>query len=314
MWISTGLRHTECTYYLPRGVLQLKTLFPKNHCDPLMSARTIVLLCTYNEVENLPELFAQLGRYLPHADVLVVDDSSPDGTAAWVRAQPGYRPQPTAESSRGETVDSADTDRRGETKEAVESAIYLIQRGGKQGLGTATRDGLRWCLERSYDFIINLDADLSHPPKYAPVLLAACQGLSTVGDTACDVAIGSRYVAGGSSPGLPRHRRWISRLLNLYANWMLRLPVKDCSGSFRCYRVDALRKIDLSQLNCPGYGFLEELLVALHRSGARLAEYAIEFRARSGGHSKLAMSDAWGAMGVIHHLAFSRQQSCYRDE
>lgn len=282
-----------------------------------MSARTIVLLCTYNEVENLPELFEQLGRYLPRADVLVVDDSSPDGTAAWVRNQPSYRAQPAAEGCRADSVHSAAKDRTAETAEAVESAIYLIQRGGKQGLGTATREGLQWSLARSYDFIINLDADLSHPPEYAPHLLAACQGPpeddTIAGDTAacdtaaCDVAIGSRYVAGGSSPGLPRHRRWISRILNVYADWLLRLPVKDCSGSYRCYRVAALRKIDLNELQCPGYGFLEELLVALHRSGARLAEYPIEFRARSGGHSKLGLSDAWGAIRVIHQLAFNRR-------
>ncbi len=272
-----------------------------------MSARTLVLVCTYNEVENLPELFEQLGHYLPRADILVVDDSSPDGTAAWVRAHPRYRTHTAA---------------------SVDSAIYLIQRSGKHGLGTATREGLRWCLDRAYDYIINLDADLSHPPEYAPVLLAACQPAPATGSTAepratsggtvssdiaasgtlaCDVAIGSRYVTGGSSPGLPGHRRWISRLLNVYANNLLRLPVKDCSGSYRCYRVDALRRIDLSQLNCPGYGFLEELLVALHRSGARIAEYPIEFRARSGGHSKLGLSDAWGAMRVIHKLAFSRR-------
>lgn len=286
-----------------------------------MSARTIVLLCTYNEVENMPELFEQLGRYLPRADILVVDDSSPDGTAAWVREQSNYREQATAEGQGGNASRCADMELQSEAAEVVEPAIYLIQRGGKQGLGTATREGLQWCLDRSYDFIINLDADLSHPPQYAPYLLAACQGPPTAsvvagGDTAgsavaegaaaCDVVIGSRYVTGGSSPGLPRHRRWISRLLNVYADWLLRLPVKDCSGSYRCYRAAALARIDLNELHCPGYGFLEELLVALHRSGARLAEYPIEFRARSGGHSKLGLSDAWGAIRVIHQLAMTR--------
>lgn len=277
-----------------------------------MSARTLVLLCTYNEVENLPELFGQLGRYLPRADILVVDDSSPDGTAAWVREQSNYQAQAATDGEGGDASRYADGERRSEAAEVVQPAIYLIQRGGKQGLGTATREGLQWCLDRSYDFIINLDADLSHPPQYAPHLLAACQGppsdsTGANSTAASDVVIGSRYVTGGSSPGLPRHRRWISRLLNVYANRLLRLPVKDCSGSYRCYRVAALRRIDLSELQCPGYGFLEELLVALHRSGARLAEYPIEFRARSGGHSKLGLSDAWGAIRVIHQLAISRR-------
>lgn len=275
-----------------------------------MSVRTVVLLCTYNEVDNLPELFKQLAGYLPQADILVVDDSSPDGTAAWIRDQPGFSTQSAAGRRRSETVDSPDADRLTSIASSVEPAVFLIERRGKLGLGTATREGLQWCMERSYDFIINLDADLSHPPEFARQLLAACQAQPA----ACDVAIGSRYVAGGSSPGLPLYRRWISRVLNVYAVRLLRLPVKDCSGSYRCYRVDSLRQIDVSELQCSGYGFLEELLVTLHRSGARLAEIPIEFRARRGGHSKLSLSDAWGAMRVIHQLAFNRRQSYCRDE
>ncbi|MEZ6150250.1 MAG: polyprenol monophosphomannose synthase [Pirellulaceae bacterium] len=245
-----------------------------------MTMREIVLLCTYNEAENLPELFDQLGEHLPNADILVVDDNSPDGTADWVRRQDNYCAAPDADRS--------------------SSSIYLLLRSGKYGLGTATRDGLQWCLDRSYDFIVNLDADLSHAPQYAPQLVATCLDERVP----CDVAVGSRYVAGGSLEGLPLHRRWMSRLLNGYATWMLGLPVKDCSGSYRCYRVDALRRLELNRLTCPGYGFLEELLVALHRDGARLVEVPIEFRERAGGNSKLGWSDAWGAVRVIHRLAF----------
>ena len=254
------------------------------------TARAIVLLCTYNEVENLPELFAQLAVHVPGADILVVDDSSPDGTADWVRRHANYR----------QTPESA----------GMGEAVYLLQRAGKQGLGTATRAGLQWCLDRSYDFIINLDADLSHAPQYAPQLLAACRQPRA----GCDVALGSRYVAGGNLAGLSLRRRWMSRLLNGYATWILGLPIKDCSGSYRCYRASSLGRLDLSRLTCPGYGFLEELLVALHRSGARLVEVPIEFRVRGGGHSKLGLSDAWGALRVIHRLAFSRRRSYYLDE
>ncbi len=247
-----------------------------------MTVREIVLLCTYNEAENLPELFDQLGEYLPSADILVVDDDSPDGTADWVRSHKNF--QTTSEPARSG------------------SSIFLLQRSGKHGLGTATREGLQWCLNHSYDFIVNMDADLSHAPQYAPQLLETCLNAHVP----CDVAVGSRYVAGGSLEGLPLHRRWMSRLLNGYATWMLGLPVKDCSGSYRCYRADALRRLELERLTCPGYGFLEELLVALHRDGARLVEVPIEFRERAGGHSKLGWSDAWGAVRVIHRLAFSR--------
>lgn len=255
------------------------------------TVRVIVLLCTYNEAENLSALFAQLAHHLPFADILVVDDSSPDGTAALVQAQASYR------EHAGNTAVG-----RSEGPESELSAIYLLRRDGKYGLGTATRAGLKWCVQHGYDFIINLDADLSHDPAYAPRLLAAC----TEGDDMADVAVGSRYVSGGGMRGLAFHRRWISRLLNSYATRLLRLPVKDCSGSYRCYRAASLLKLDFDRLVCPGYGFLEEILVALHRSGARLKEIPIEFLSRAQGQSKLGLSDAWGAVAVIHRLAFRR--------
>ncbi len=258
-------------------------------------ARVIVLLCTYNEAENLPALFAQLAQHLPLADILVVDDNSPDGTAALVQAQASFRKQAWDTAVGG-----------GKVVQHKSAAIYLLQRAGKYGLGTATRAGLQWCLEHRYDFIINLDADLSHDPVYAPRLLSAC----TVGDNVADVAVGSRYVSGGGGMrGLAFHRRWISRLLNVYATRLLGLPVKDCSGSYRCYRATSLKKLDFDRLVCPGYGFLEEILVALHRSGARLKEIPIEFLSRSQGQSKLGLSDAWGAMAVIHRLAIRRNSA-----
>jgi len=254
---------------------------PPETIPPAQPARVVVLLCTYNEAQNLPELFLQLRKHLPQADVLVVDDNSPDGTSACVQALPGYR----------ETADDGMADSG--------PAVFLLKRSGKQGLGTATRLGLQWCMSQSYDFVINLDADLSHAPEYAPILLSACTDERVAGD----VAVGSRYVAGGGMRGLPLHRQLISRLLNSYATRLLGLPVRDCSGSFRCYRMTALRQLDFASLTCPGYGFLEEILVALHRSGAKLVELPIEFHSRSQGDSKLGFSDAWGAISVIHRLA-----------
>lgn len=257
--------------------------------------RVIVLLCTYNEAANLTALFDQLAQHMPCADILVVDDNSPDGTAALVQAQAGFRMHATNTAVGN-----------GKEPEPTSAAIYLLQRDGKFGLGTATRAGLQWCLKQRYDFIINLDADLSHDPVYAPRLLAAC----TEGDNVADVAVGSRYVPGGGGMrGLALHRRWISRLLNAYATRLLGLPVKDCSGSYRCYRATSLGQLDFERLVCPGYGFLEEILVALHRSGARLKEIPIEFLSRSQGQSKLGLSDAWGAVAVIHRLAFRRTTS-----
>jgi dolichol-phosphate mannosyltransferase len=229
--------------------------------------RVLILLCTYNEALNMPNMVTQLQAALPQADILVVDDNSPDGTGAWVQQAA-----------------------------AADSRLHLLARQGKLGLGSATRDGMRWCLGRNYDYLINLDADLSHRPADTSRLLAACQ------QPDCDVAVASRYQPGGGFANIAAHRRLMSWTLNRYANWLLKLPLTDCSGSFRCYRTSALRSIELGELSCAGYGFLEEILVALNRAGCRFVEVPIWFDARSLGHSKLSFADAWGAIKVIHQL------------
>ncbi len=234
-------------------------------------ARGLVVLCTYNEVQNLPQMVEQLHQQLPEADLLVVDDNSPDGTGRWVQAAMGS-----------------------------DTKLYLLQRPGKLGLGTALRAGVEWCLERDYEWLLNLDADLSHPTNKASEMVATCQRSD------CDVAIGSRYIAGGGLSGLPWHRRIISRGLNGLASRLLKLPLTDCSGSYRCYCTDRLRKLNLNQLTCAGYGFLEELLVHLHRAGARFVEVPIVFEERSSGRSKLSLNDAFGALGVIFRLRARR--------
>ena len=238
-----------------------------------VAPRAVVILCTYNERENIEQIVQQLHEHLAEADILVVDDSSPDGTGAWVEAH------------------SSD-----------DSHLRLLSRPEKSGLGAALRAGLRWSLERDYEYVINLDADLSHNPAMAPQLLRACQSA----EAPCDVAIASRYIPGGGFSGLPWHRRILSRALNGYATRILRLPIHDCSGSFRCYRASELRQLDLESLTCSGYGFLEELLVALHRRGVRFCEFPIVFTARTKGRSKLGVPDALGAIRVIHRLALRR--------
>jgi dolichol-phosphate mannosyltransferase len=233
------------------------------------TGRVLILLCTYNEVENLPPLVAQLRESLPEADILVVDDGSPDGTGEWV-----------AEARK------------------LDPKLYLIERSGKLGLGTATRDGMAWCITRDYDYLIQMDADFSHRPQDVPRLLDACKKPD------CDISVGTRYRGGGGFHGMPIHRRAMSWLLNHYAIWLLKLPVSDCSGSFRCYRVCVLKKIDLHRLRCEGYGFLEEILVYLNRAGGKIAEVPIQFDPRAKGSSKLGLSDAIGVIRVIHRLAF----------
>ena len=247
---------------------------PTGQSGERSAPRVAVLLCTYNEIANIPPLLRRVGEAVPEADILVVDDNSPDGTSDEVRRHVAQ----------------------------FHGRLHLLERSGKLGLGSATRDGLVWCLERGYEFIVNLDSDLSHDPAAIPRLLSAC----VESPPGADVAVGSRYIPGGGIEGFEWHRRWISRVLNGYATRVLRLPVHDCSGSFRCYRATALARLDFDRLTCPGYGFLEELLVALHRNGARLVEVPIHFHARSGGESKLGISDALGALAVIHRLAICR--------
>ncbi len=236
-----------------------------------MSARVLVLLCTYNERHNLPEMIAALRETLPGADILVMDDNSPDGTGQWAM------------------------DKRDEL-----SQLHVVVRSGKLGLGSALRDGIRWCLQRQYDFLINMDADQSHDPRVCRSLLEPC-----LADASRSlIAIGSRYVAGGASTGLSPLRLGLSRGLNWYASKLLRLPVRDCSGSYRCYPTSMLGKLDLDDLTCNGYGFLEEILKHLQARGARYHEVPITYHARGSGTSKLSLNDALGALAVIHRLAF----------
>lgn len=229
--------------------------------------RALIVLCTYNEMANLPRAIEILRRVAPECDVLVVDDNSPDGTGKWAASV------------------------------AISSArVHLISRSGKLGLGSALRDAIRWCLERNYQFMVNLDADLSHDPAKVPDFLEIAMTENV------DVVIGSRYIAGGGTQGLSFFRSIISRSLNRYAARVLQLPVRDCSGSYRCYRVSKLRELQIDQLTCDGYGFLEEILVTLHRLGATLREIPITYHQRHGGESKLSWSDATGAMGVIWRM------------
>lgn len=231
------------------------------------AGRVLVVLCTYNEMANLPRAIEVLHQAAPECEVLVVDDNSPDGTGKWAA-----------------------------TAALSSKHINVLSRSGKLGLGSALRDAIRWCLNSDYEYLVNLDADLSHDPSKVPDFLKLAR------EENVDVVIGSRYVDGGGSQGLTFIRKLLSRGLNRYAARLLQLPVRDCSGSYRCYRVSKLRELSLDQLTCDGYGFLEEILVTLHRLGATLRETPITYHERHGGQSKLSWSDATGAMAVIRKL------------
>lgn len=233
--------------------------------------RVLIGVCTYQESQNIETLVGELRAALPAARVLVVDDNSPDGTAQLV-------------AELGKNDDQ----------------IEIIVRQGERGLGSAIVAAMRQSVEQRYDFFINLDADLSHDPHQLPRLLERA-----VDDESLDVVIGSRYVPGGKIVGWPLRRRVMSKLVNRFATGVLRLPVNDCSGSMRCYRVEALNALQLDQLQCTGYAVLEEVLVKLHQRGSKMAEVPITFTERELGQSKLSFAEAVRSIRFMVKLAIT---------
>ncbi|MAV37711.1 MAG: glycosyl transferase [Planctomycetaceae bacterium] len=232
--------------------------------------RTLVVIATYNEIENLPRLVKAVLELTLDIDVLVIDDQSPDGTGRWAR-------------------EYATQDHR----------LQLIERPGKLGLGTASITGLKYAVTHRYDCVVTMDADFSHDPKYIPQLVTR---LSTDEQPAVDVVIGSRYVPGGGVQGWPLRRRWMSRAINRYARSFLRLRVADCSGAFRCYRIAALQHFQLDRIRSSGYSYLEEILWLLQRQGTAFAEIPIVFVDRQKGHSKINWREAIFALWFIFRL------------
>ena len=171
-----------------------------------------------------------------------------------------------------------------------------MHRPGKLGVGTAIVAGMKDAIAKGYDYVLNIDADFSHQPKYLPAMLA---GMDPEGGPPVDVMIGSRYIPAGGVEGWPLRRRLMSRSVNFYARSLLRLKPKDCSGGYRCYRTQTLTTIDLDALYSHGYSFQEEILWRLERAGARFGETPIIFVDRTRGKSKINLGEAFGAMWVI---------------
>lgn len=261
---SSNIETTESAYEQPQ----------QHHAHraarPTLCHRVLVSISTYNELENLPDLVSTVQRILPDADILVVDDNSPDGTGQWVAEQ--------AQSNR---------------------KIQAIHRPRKLGLGSATVAALQYAVEHEYSYIVALDADGSHNPSYIPAMLEAMQ---RDGDLRPDVVIGSRYVPGGSTEGWPLHRRLMSRAVNRFARIMLGLPVRDCSGAFRCTRVELLRQVDLASMRSRGYSLFEELLWRFKKADARFEEIPIVFSNRKHGQSKINARESLSAVWMLLRL------------
>ena len=232
--------------------------------------RTVVTIATYNEIENLPRLVDDVQAVASDVDILVIDDNSPDGTGHWCDQRAVQDPR-----------------------------FHVLHRSGKLGLGTAIIAGMQYAIEHDYAWVLNMDSDFSHHPRYLPDLLATARRQD---DLAPDVVIGSRYIPGGGVEGWPWRRQFMSRGVNCYARLLLGLQAKDCSGAYRCYRTALLRRLDFGAVRSRGYAFQEEILWHLKRLGARMVERPIIFADRCQGKSKINSGEARSALWIIFRL------------
>lgn len=229
-----------------------------------------IVIPTYNECENIGALLEQV-LDMPRFRVLVVDDNSPDGTAAIVSKIAKDQPR-----------------------------VELLSRPGKQGLGTAYIAGFRRALDEGARYVCEMDADFSHDPQYLPVLLEAAE-------TRYDVVLGSRYIAGGRTTDWGLLRKVISRGGNLYARLILGLPIMDATGGFRCYHRRVLEAINLDAIQSNGYAFQIELVYRANQAGFRIGEIPIVFPDRRVGRSKMSRRIVAEALLTVLKLRFSRQ-------
>ncbi|ROS53041.1 polyprenol monophosphomannose synthase [Frigoribacterium sp. PhB24] len=243
--------------------------------SPHTGAGALVVVPTYNECENLPIILGRLFSAAPEIDVLVVDDGSPDGTG-----------------------DLA------ETMAATDPRIHVMHRTGKLGLGSAYVTGFGWGLERGYDVVIEMDADGSHPPEKLPEMIAL---VSASGPAAPSLAIGSRWVPGGSVVNWPVSRQILSRGGNLYARLALGLQLKDVTAGFRAYTRQALEAMDLTGIDSKGYCFQVDMTLRVLDGGGTVVEVPIEFRERELGESKMSQAIVVEAMLRVTQWGFRRR-------
>lgn len=236
--------------------------------EPHKPCRAVVLLPTYNEVDNLPRILPAILEAAP-VDVLVIDDNSPDGT--------------------GELADSF---------AAARKRVNVLHREHKEGLGAAYIAGFREALDQGYDLIMQMDADFSHPPTHIVHMLELAKRH--------DVVLGSRWVAGGGTQNWPKRRQLLSRLGSTYARWVLQAPVQDLTGGFKCFRREVLEAIDLTAIHSTGYAFQIEMTYRALKLGFGVVETPILFVERALGVSKMSWKIMTEAMYGVPKLRLSR--------
>jgi dolichol-phosphate mannosyltransferase len=231
-----------------------------------VAERALVVIPTYNEAANLPQLIPQVLAQDSRLEVLVVDDASPDGT--------------------GQLADGL---------AQREPRVHVLHRDGKLGLGTAYIVGFRWALEHGYDYVFEMDADFSHDPAHLKEFLKAA--------ASADLVLGSRYLGGKVTVvNWPIARLMLSYWANVYARWVTGLRIWDLTGGFKCFRTKVLQAIDLSQVRSNGYAFQIEMSVRAWRKGFKLAEVPIVFVDRTEGQSKMNRRIVREAIWIVPRL------------
>jgi len=237
-----------------------------------MSFRALIIVPTYNERDNVEEVVARFLDPLPEAEILFVDDNSPDGTGAVI-----------------------------DTIVAANQRVHVLHRERKQGLGTAYIAGFKWALERDHDYVLEMDADFSHDPRDLPDMVRLAH-------EGADMVVGSRYVEGGGTVNWGIGRQIISRAGSLYARTILGVNVRDLTSGFACYRRQALEEVDLDQVQSNGYSFQIEMKYRVIQAGMTVAELPIVFEDRRVGQSKMSRAIFLEAVGMVWKLRFGRDR------
>ena len=228
-------------------------------------SKTLVIIPTYNEAENITRLVPAVLGQAPNIELLIVDDGSPDGTAGLVRDMM-----------------------------SVDTRIHMLERPGKLGLGTAYVLGFKYAIEHGYDFVFEMDADFSHSPKEIPNFLRKIQE--------CDLVLGSRYINGVRVLNWPMRRLLLSFSANVYTQILTGLPVRDATGGFKCFRRNVLEAINLDNVKSNGYAFQIEMSFKAWKKGFRLAEIPIIFLDRRSGVSKMSRKIVYEAVFMLWTL------------
>jgi dolichol-phosphate mannosyltransferase len=232
----------------------------------------LIVIPTYNEAENLEPLVSAILAQNCEFDILVIDDNSPDGT--------------------GEIADRL---------AAELPAVHTIHRPGKMGLGTAYVAGFSWALAREYDYVLEMDCDFSHHPRYLPRFLEEI--------ASADLVIGSRYVKGGGTQNWGALRNLLSGGGNTFARLMLGLKTRDCTGGFRCYRREMLQKVPWQEVQLKGYAFQVGSVYYVERLGGRVSEFPIIFEDRRVGQSKMSFRIVMEAFSYVTRMALFGERS-----